>query len=222
MVPLTADDALAIETVLSRDRLGTYQRTLQQLSTRRAITLYAWNAEVSGAFLLPQQVCEVAMRNAVSDALSSVYGPDWPWAAGFERSLPDPRSGFSLRRELCLAKAKMTQGETVRVVPELKFAFWIRLFTQRFDQRLWLANIHRLFPGLPAGLPAERCRAQIYEELECVRSIRNRIAHHEPIFARNLMADYQRMLRLVAWRCPRTAVWLDQAQGVRRVLDAKP
>lgn len=83
MVPLTVDDALAIESVLSRDRLGTYQRTLQHLNTCQSITLYTWNAEVSGAFLLPQQVCEIAMRNAVSDALSSVYGQDWPWATGF-------------------------------------------------------------------------------------------------------------------------------------------
>lgn len=42
----------------------------------------------------------------------------------------------------------------------------------------------------------------IYDELEGVRSIRNRIARHEPIIARDLAADYARMLKLVAWRCP--------------------
>lgn len=219
---LTAVDASAIERVLSKDRLGSYLRTLQTLNTRQAITLYAWNAEISGAFLFPQQVCEIAIRNAVSDALSEVYGAGWPWVTGFERSLPDPKAGFNLRRELCSVRLKVSAGETMRVVPELKFAFWIRMFTQRFDQRLWLTNIHRLFPGLPPELTASQCREQIYEELECVRSIRNRIAHHEPVFARDLQADYTRMLRLVGWRCPRTAAWLEQVQSVSRVLEARP
>ena len=222
MVCLTSDDALAIESTLSKDRLGTYRRTLRHLNIRQAITLYAWNVEVSGAFLFPQQVCEIAIRNAVSDGLSLVYGKDWPWAVGFERSLPDPQSGFSLRRELYAARAKVVMGETKRVVPELKFAFWIRLFTQRFDKRLWSENIHRLFPGLPADLEARLCREQIYGELECVRSIRNRIAHHEPIFARNLMADYERMLKLIGWRCPRTAAWLDRGQNICRILASRP
>ncbi|MBX8490877.1 hypothetical protein K5D44_12110 [Pseudomonas cichorii] len=198
---LITDDAQAIELVISKDRLATYLRILKTRNLSHAIELYHWNAEVSGAFLLPQQVCEVAIRNAVSEALASVYGNAWPWASGFERSRPDPVTGFSLRKDLCIARDKAHKGKSCMVVAELKFAFWIRLFSQRFESRLWGPHIHRLFPGLPSHMSVRQCRETIHNDLECVRSIRNRIAHHEPILARNLMADYERMHRLVAWRC---------------------
>ena len=219
---ISAADAQAVEKVLSKERLGTYARTLNMLNTRQALTLYAWNAEVSGAFMLPQQACEVAVRNAVSDVLSAVYGPQWPWSLGFERSLPDAKSGFSMRKELSAARVKGRAGNTNTVIPELKFAFWVRLFTQRFDNRLWLPHLKPSFPGMPAGLTVQQCRQMIYDELDGVRSIRNRIAHHEPIFARNLAADYTRMLKLVSWRCPTTASWLDKIESVTTLLGQRP
>ena len=219
---ITDDDAQAIELVISKDRLATYLRILKTRNLPRAIELYHWNAEVSGAFLLPQQVCEVAIRNAVSEVLASVYGHAWPWASGFERSLPDPATGFSLRKDLCTARDKAHKGKSCMVVAELKFAFWIRLFSQRFESRLWGPHIHRLFPGLPSHMPVRQCRETIHNDLECVRSIRNRIAHHEPILARNLMADYERMHRLVAWRCHRTAAWLEAVQVVKNRVQGRP
>lgn len=219
---ITVDDAKAIEHVLSSERLGTYLHRLKTRSLTHALTLYIWNAEVSGAFLLPQHVCEVAIRNAVSEVLSSVYGSAWPWASGFERSLPDPATGFSLRRELHAARNKARTNNTCMVVAELKFAFWIRLFSQRFESRLWGPHIHRLFPGLPSSMSVRQCRETLHRELECVRSIRNRIAHHEPIFARNLLADYERMHRLVGWRCQKTATWLDTVQDVKSRVQSRP
>ncbi|MCO8163868.1 Abi family protein [Pseudomonas sp. LJDD11] len=219
---MSVDDAKAVELALSRDRLSTYLGMPKARSTEQAIRLYVWNAQVSGALMLAQQVCEVVVRNAVSDALSAVYGNAWPWAAGFERSLPGSTSGFSLKNELCAARSKATPGRTSTVVAELKFAFWIRLFAHRFESRVWASQIHRMFPGLPQGMSVTQCRETLYNELESVRSIRNRIAHHEPIFARNLLADYERMHRLVAWRCPRTAAWLENIEAVRHTVLSRP
>lgn len=218
-MPISAADAKTVELVLSRERIGTYARTL---NTVQALSLYSWNAQVSGAFMLPQQVCEVAVRNAASEILSLVYGAQWPWAIGFERSLPDPQSGFSMRKELGSARSKARVGNTNTVIPELKFAFWVRLFTQRFDGRLWQQHLRNSFPGLPVDRSVPECRNMIYDELEGVRGIRNRIAHHEPIIARDLAADYARMLKLVAWRCPTTAIWLDGIESVSALLAQRP
>ena len=221
-MPITTAAAQLVQFVLSTERLGTYTRTAGMVDTKHALALYAWNAQISGAFMLPQQVCEVAVRNAASEVICAVYGPQWPWALGFERSLPDPQSGFSMRKELISARAKARVGNTNTVIPELKFAFWVRLFTQRFDSRLWLAHLRNSFPGMPAGLTVQQCRQKIYDELDGVRGIRNRIAHHEPIFARNLVADYNRMLALVTWRCPTTATWLSQIESVTAFLGHRP
>lgn len=218
----SAADIRAIEGVISPQRLSTYAAAQGMQNSRRVLQLYAWNAEISGAFMLPQQICEVAVRNAASEVLGAVYGPQWPWAIGFERSLPDPRHGFSLRKELAYGRGKVPAGNTNKVIPELKFAFWVRLFTQRFDSRLWNAHLHTSFHGLPLGLSVQQCRQMIYEELDKVRGIRNRIAHHEPIFQRNLDADYARMIRLVSWRCPRTAAWLNEVETVRALIAKRP
>lgn len=77
---------------MSAARMGTFEVAagVQSDDDPAALLLYAWNAEVSGAFLAPLHVCEVVVRNAVSDALEALYGPRWPWSATFERSLPDP------------------------------------------------------------------------------------------------------------------------------------
>lgn len=57
---------------------------------------------------------------------------------------------------------------------------------------------------------------------ELVRGLRNRIAHHEPVFQRNLDADYARIERLVGWRCPRTKTWMNEIDMVRELLKVKP
>lgn len=218
----SAADIRAIEGVISPQRLSTYAAAQGMQNSRRVLELYAWNAEVSGAFMLPQQICEVAVRNAAAEVLEAVYGPQWPWAIGFERSLPDPKFGLSLRKELASGRGKAPAGNTNKVIPELKFAFWVRLFTQRFDNRLWIPHLHTSFRGLPTGVSVQRCRQMIYDELDKVRGIRNRIAHHEPIFQRNLAADYARMMRLVMWRCPRTAAWLNEVESVRALIKKRP
>lgn len=163
----SAADIRAIEGVISPQRLSTYAAAQGMRNSRRVLELYAWNAEVSGAFMLPVQICEVAVRNAVSEVLAAVYGAQWPWSLGFEKSLPDPQRGFSLRKELASARTKAPAGNTNKVIPELSFAFWEKLFTQRFDQRLWVPHLRGSFRGLPAGLPVQQCRHMIYEGVCC-------------------------------------------------------
>jgi len=218
----TAADIKAIERVITSQRLSTYSGSIGMRNARRTIELYAWNAQIAGAFMFPQQICEVAIRNAAGEVLEAVYGHQWPWAIGFERSLPDPKYGFSMRKELAQARGKVPAGNTNKVIPELTFAFWGKLFTKRFDRRLWEPHLRTAFQGLPQGVAVQRCRQMIYEELEKVRGLRNRIAHHEPVFQRNLDADYARIERLVGWRCPRTKSWMNEIDMVRELLKSKP
>jgi hypothetical protein len=37
-----------------------------------------------------------------------------------------------------------------------------------------------------------------------LRDLRNRIAHHAPVFNRNLTADYQKILKVIGWMCADT------------------
>ena len=88
---------------------------------------------MASSLMLPMHFVEVSTRNTVSEALESVYGPRWPWNHSFEFSLPSPHRGFNPRSELVTVHAR--EATTDKVVAELKFVFWQKMFTQRFDAR---------------------------------------------------------------------------------------
>lgn len=211
----------AVRAALSPARMATYEMAsgVKGDDDLSALVLYAWNAEVSGALLAPLHVCEVVMRNTVADVLESVYGPRWPWSATFERSLPDPLQGYSPRKDL--QSARRAAPTTGKVIPELKFVFWQKMFTSRYDDRLWALHLTRVLPNMDKTLPVTTLRQMIYSDLEQLRKLRNRIAHHEPIFSRNLADDYQKIFDLVEYRCVITATWLGDNQGVTTVIAGK-
>jgi hypothetical protein len=70
-------------------------------------------------------------------------------------------------------------------------AFWERLLTRwppgklNYEMALWRPALHRAFPD------SRRRRAEVHKPLPGLRDLRNRIAHHEPIFSRDLVAEYQ-------------------------------
>src|SRR3546814_18462258 len=78
---------------------------------------------------------------------------------------------------------------TGKIIAELKFAFWENIFTVGQDSRIWNAHFRTCFPGAPQGQPTPQCRATAYADLQIIRRLRNRIAHHEPLFMRNIAAD---------------------------------
>ena len=108
------------------------------------------------------------------------------------------------------------------MIPELKFVFWQKMFTGRYDTRIWDQNLRRVMPNLDPAKPVATLRHAIYGDLERVRLLRNRIAHHEPIFARALADDYQTIVALVTYRCAVTAAWLDSNQTATAIIAAKP
>ena len=93
---MTSTKIQAIKNALSAARMSTYETAIEtaiETVTDNALAtleLYAWNAQVSGALLTPLHICEVVVRNTVSDVLKATYGERWAWSASFERSLPDP------------------------------------------------------------------------------------------------------------------------------------
>jgi hypothetical protein len=65
-------------------------------------------------------------------------------------------------------------------------------------------------------------RRQLYDELEGIRLLRNRIAHHEPIFTRNLSIDFPTLTELVRLRCQTTADWMLANQQATLIINARP
>ncbi len=215
----SAQTVQAIAQSLSRPRFSTYERAVVAVGDpgEAALALYEWNAQISGAFMAPLHICEIVSRNAVSDALTALSSPNWPWSPAFERSLHSARGGYDPRGDLVACRTRAST--TGKVIPELKFVFWQNMFTGRHDKRVWDVHLRRVLPNLGSGKTVAQLRREIYEDLDHVRVLRNRIAHHEPIFRRNLAADLATISALVRSRCVLTADWMMRFQRVTRYLE---
>lgn len=218
--PFTSDQEHHLPNVLSAPRFATYLRATGNDRTR-ALTLYHWNLQVSAAFMVPLHVFEVTLRNAIVEAIEEVHGGTWPWTQGFIRSLPNPKSpGYSPRRDLSICVDR--QPTAGKVVAELKFAFWESMLTKRHQHRLWDKYFFHVFPDAPRGVSSDQRRDGLRADVEKIRKLRNRIAHHEPIFPRALQDDLDRILRCIHWRNATTAAWVRDIETVRAFLAVRP
>jgi hypothetical protein len=218
----TKETIRAVKCALSAARPATYEAAAAVTGDEdpAALALYAWNAQVAAALLAPLHICEVVVRNAVSEALEIVYGKRWPWSPGFEQSLPAPGIGYSQRKDL--QNVRGFQSTTGKVIPELKFVFWQKMFASRFDKRLWGTHLKVVLPNLDPAKSIGQARQDIYDSLEEIRKLRNRIAHHEPIFTRNLAGDLQRIVELIELRCKLTASWMMNNQQASELIARRP
>jgi hypothetical protein len=101
-----------------------------------------------------------------------------------------------------------------RVVAELNLGFWRYLAAQQYDRTLWRPALWRAFPGTG--------RRAVYGALADLHSLRNRLAHHEPVHNRPLADLYATALQLAGWVCPHTRNWIAANSRVVEVLANKP
>jgi hypothetical protein len=216
----SSDDLHHLPGVLSAPRFATYLQATGH-DRRLALELYAWNLEISSALLVPLHVYEVAIRNAIADGIDSVHGGAWPWTEGFMISLPDPRPPhYSPKRDL--ATCAGVQPTTGKVIAELKFAFWESMLTRRHQARLWDSQFFAVFPDAPREDGIDPRRAELRGDMEIIRGLRNRIAHHEPVFMRDLQADLARLTKGVAWRNQTAQRWLSSIEAASALLACRP
>ena len=95
------------------------------------------------------------------------------------------------------------------------------MFTSRHDAQLWLPYLAQIFPNAnTSNIP--KLRGEIYKDLEVIRSLRNRIAHHEPIFDEKLLSIYNKIIKIIGYRCQETANWVASHQTVTTLIAQKP
>ncbi len=182
-----------------------------------ALHLYAWNITVSAAFYGPLQGLAGALRNALHRELTQAFGA--PWYDRLNATLaPKELNRIGEAKATLLRNRKI--ADPPHVVAELPFGFWIALLGPgqhgSYHNRLWIPTLHKAFPH------TKQPRREIHRPLDHLRLLRNRIAHHEPIFRRHLAADYETILRVIQWISPEAATWVDHHATVQDVLAERP
>lgn len=219
----TVAQQIAIPKSLSRPRFQTYLHMAEN-DTVKGLKLYEWNLRLSSALMVPIAIAEVALRNAVDTALTSLYGTDWPWDPGFIKELPNPPGiRFNPRRELIgTATRHVASKRSGKVVADLKFVWWEKILRARHEGTIWNHKFHEVFPNAPSGLPLSASREILRSSVEDVREVRNRIAHHEPIIMRNVTEDLKQLRRIAGFVSPDIEEWLCTIENVTELAAERP
>lgn len=175
------------------------------------------NAQLSAAMLTDLHFVEIALRNKFDGALAAKFGAAWFYDATFRGRLP-ARTLQILDDAIAEASKNLSPGQQLlpgKVVSELSFGFWHNLTNKRFMHDLWIPCFGALF-----GSASKTMRSKIHTDLETLRYLRNRIAHHEPIFHMDLEYRQKIMIELAVMLCPTTASVLRSTSTVRAHLGA--
>lgn len=175
-----------VERILSSGRFETFLKSSNG-DFEQALRLYVWNIAISSAFWGSFHVLEVSLRNVLqAELVRSFKRDDW-WNSEVRLHM-DTKASIDKAVKAAQKKHK-EQILPGHVIAEFSFTFWIDLLSNRYHERLWGTTLSGAF------LPIQVHRKDLHRALEQLRKLRNRIAHHEPIYDRILEDD----LKLIKW-----------------------
>ncbi len=219
------------EDIISRDRVQRYLIACT-FNTRKAMTLYRYNIRLSQEFLAVIGCFEVALRNKINKHFITLLGNDWL------RDLILPNGIFYSDHRVYKTKKiiKKAYDELMRsgayshnkLLSKMEFGVWKYMFSN-VQYNLTGQDLLSIFPNKPRSNRIQRYdNTYIFQELDYINNLRNRIAHHEPIcfgngIHRNVIDisyainRYDRILTLLAWLDidgPSLLYGLDDVSGI--------
>ena len=214
---MTASQGASLLERWSAERMNGYRSAVGG-DPDKAVELYKWNIEASIAFWATIHHVEVLVRNAMHQRLTH-------WSTEIH-SEPlwycDPGNIFTDKSSKSIKKARhkvvklLRRDETAgRVVAELTLDFWRFLLIPAYDDHLWKPCLRHIWPDQPQ-------RDIVQKKFVILYNLRNRIAHHEPIYKKNLQRTFEDILMLARWTCKDSAAWIRSESRVPNVLQDCP
>ena len=169
------------EKLISSQRLVRYKAACNN-NTRRTLSLYRANIRMSQAFLAILGIFEVVLRNKIDLHYKMRFPatpgvPEWLLASTLPEGFLTQNGCQNSLDKINRAYIKLGSNYTHdKLLAELSFGFWKFMFAGR----QFLAGGSSLLTIFP-NIPAHHNQSFIYHKLDRINSIRNRVAHHEPI-----------------------------------------
>lgn len=145
-----------------------------------AIYLYHWNCSLAQSLYFPLHMWEITFRNKLNAFLYWKYqNANWPYDQKLVRQLKgNDEKRLREARERQESLRRVNRAPTDAIVADLSAGFWVSLLTNAYTiPFVWRTNIGRIFPN--NGALAQGNAWSLSNDL---LDVRNRIAHHEPIF----------------------------------------
>ena len=198
------------EAIISADRMRRYVNACGG-NAQKGMTLYRYNLSISSEMLKIISCFEVALRNRIDQTLSLHFGDNWLRDSCLPGGVFDNSRTQRTLKIISKAYSGLVFSGTYtpsKLMAEMEFGIWKYMFSgpqyAATGQRLL-----SIFPFKPRTTPTMRIdNRYIFNELDQINQLRNRIAHHEPIcFTAGLpvktvsyvQTEYQRILRLFDW-----------------------
>ena len=187
---------------LSQPRFSRYLASAAGDETH-AIELYQWNALIAQSLYVYLQCWEITFRNKADAFLRWKYTTNaWPYNTNRAvRNLARDEQR-RLQEAIIRQERKRKHGpvSTDAIVADLSAGFWVALLSESYKTPYaWRYNLQRIFPN-----DSQLDQRTAHETSGRILNLRNRIAHHEPIYDLALSQTYAELQRLVAGMCQDT------------------
>lgn len=179
--------------------------------TRKAMLLYRMNLNLSQEVFTLFSCFEVALRNAIDREMTMQLGSDWLRDSVLQDGIFDiPECRDSARIIVKAYNRLYRKGEYThhKLLAEMEFGVWKYMFANP-QYRAVGRTLLAIFPNKPrSSAEVQYNNTFIFNELDGINILRNRIAHHEPIcFARRqseigtsyILNAYQTLHKLFMW-----------------------
>ncbi len=174
-----------------------------------ALKNYQNNIRLSQALYALLQQFEVVLRNRIEEMLITKYGLGWFNDQRFT-SLLDHYGNNKIQETINTLHRSQKTINSGAIVAEMTFGFWIALLGRKYRSELWDKHNKIIFPFATS---TQRDLGKIYPQLQRIRDLRNRIAHHEAIWQdTQLLQKYQSIKQLLTWMNPHAALWLERCR----------
>lgn len=199
-----------LEQIVSEERLHRYLEACGGDKVK-AITLYRRNTIASLEMFAVVGAFEVALRNAIDKVMTTNYGTDWLRDAilpGGIFDIPLCRDHARIIRAAYDKLIRQGRYTHTHLLSKMEFGIWKYMFSSpqfRASGRILL----RIFPNKSSSTrDIQYNNTFVFNELDHLNSLRNRIAHHEPICFPTGLATittsyielvYEKIIRLFKW-----------------------
>jgi hypothetical protein len=150
-------------------------------NTRKAMTLYRKNLQLTQELFTIISCFEVALRNNIDTVITNSMGETWLKDATLDGGIFDTPKCKLTRDNIKDALNKIHFYSHNKLVAELGFGFWRFMFAQNQFNATGKILL-KAFPLKPKSTPSMQYNNNfIFNQLAQLNEIRNRMAHHEPI-----------------------------------------
>ena len=179
--------------------------------TKKAMTLYRYNLELSKEMFTVISCFEVALRNRIDNVLVNHLGNEWLKDSILRGGIFNVDTRVANTKKI-IKKAYnglLRDGKYShhKLLAEMEFGIWKYMYAA--PQYALTGNVLLdVFPNKPkTTVNIQFDNSYVFRELDYINKLRNRIAHHEPIcFNKNQNIDltyvknrHRRMIWLLQW-----------------------